>query len=494
MLEVAGEDLKLAVLKLVNIIKDRQQFPEALRNCNITPIHKKKSRKDLKNYRGIFRVSVLRSILDRLLYIDCYEIIDSNLTDGNVGARKERSCRDNIFVTSAVTNSVIRGKSKPIQMQVMDVETCFDKLWLEACINSLYEAGLQDDRLNILYLENETANIAVKFNNNVSQRTTVNNVVMQGSVWGGIKCTTQMDTLNKNMKNKDSLQYKYRNDPNITIGVLGMIDDTLAVAECGANSVEKNSIVNSFIETHRLTMHKEKSVVVHVGNVRNCLHPCPTLKVHSEEMQKGESVKYLGNFISSQGGLGDTIEDRRKRGWGKVAQILGMLGEVDTGTHRIEAGLILRKAILTSSLLFTAEAWHNVTDKEIKGLEQVDSALLRSLVKGHSKTPVIFQHLEFGTLMLRHVVRMKRIMYHHHILSRSSNETIRKICMKQKEDPLVGDWYSLLIEDFKFIGIEINEEEIQKTSKVEYKKKIKKLIHNAAFKEMNKIKAGMKKN
>ena len=95
--------------------------------------------------------------------------------------------------------------------------------------------------------------------------------------------------------------------------------------------------------------------------------------------------------------------------------------------------------------------------------------------------------------MLRHIVRMKRIMYHHHILSRNSNETIMKICMKQNEDTLGGDWYSLLIEDLKFIGIEINEEEIQKTSKVEYKKKIKKLVHIAAFKEMNKIKTGMKK-
>ena len=140
----------------------------------------------------------------------------------------------------------------------MDVETCFDKLCLEACINSLCENGLRDDRLNILYLENETANIAVKYNNKLSQRTTVNNVVIQGSVWGGIKCTTQMDTLNKNMKNKDSLQYKYHNNPNITLGVLGMIDDTLVAAECGANSVAKNSIVTSFIETHRLIMHKKK--------------------------------------------------------------------------------------------------------------------------------------------------------------------------------------------------------------------------------------------
>ena len=49
---------------------------------------------------------------------------------------------------------------------------------------------------------------------------------MQGSVWGGLKCTTQMDTLNKYMKSKEELTYKYRGDPTIPIGVLGMVDDT----------------------------------------------------------------------------------------------------------------------------------------------------------------------------------------------------------------------------------------------------------------------------
>ena len=32
---VAGSDLKLATLKLMNQIKDRQQYPEALEQCNI---------------------------------------------------------------------------------------------------------------------------------------------------------------------------------------------------------------------------------------------------------------------------------------------------------------------------------------------------------------------------------------------------------------------------------------------------------------------------
>ena len=96
--KVAGDDLKMAVLKLMNLMKKKQQYPKNLQRCNITTIHKKKSKSDFCNYRGVFRVHVLRSILDRLTYNDLYYTIDNTLTDGNVGARKHRSVRDNIFV------------------------------------------------------------------------------------------------------------------------------------------------------------------------------------------------------------------------------------------------------------------------------------------------------------------------------------------------------------------------------------------------------------
>jgi hypothetical protein len=240
-------------------------------------------------------VSVLRSILDRLIYNTAYNDIDKNLSDGNVGARKERSCRDNIFVLGAVMNSVINGTSKPIQIQSIDVQKYFDKLWLEACINSLYEAGLKSDILNLLYIENKKANIAVKVNGKLSRRTPVKHVVMQGSVWGGLKCTTQMDKMNKIMDTKETLKYKYKGDPTIGIGVLGMIDDTLGISECGAHAVEKNAVMNSFIETHRLTMHEDKSNVIHVGNVAKCDKPCPKLRIHYNKMHEAKSAIYLRN-------------------------------------------------------------------------------------------------------------------------------------------------------------------------------------------------------
>ena len=45
--------------------------------------------------------------------------------------RKNRNICDNIFVLGSVVKSVINGKQDPIQIQVGDVEKCFDKLWLQ---------------------------------------------------------------------------------------------------------------------------------------------------------------------------------------------------------------------------------------------------------------------------------------------------------------------------------------------------------------------------
>ena len=482
----------MAVIKLMNMRKEKQAFPNNLKKCNVTAIHKKKSKRDLCNYRGVFRVHVLRSILDRLTYNDLYYTIDNNLSDGNTGARKHRSVRDNIFVISAITNSVINGSSPAIQVQVMDQKTCFDKLWLQSCINSLYEAGVTNEKLNLLYIENQEAQMAVKVNNQLTMRVSVRDIVMQGSVWGSLKCSTSMDRLNKMALSDVTLQYKYKGDPSIPIGVLGFVDDTLGVSECGNNAIRKNSVINSFIESQRQELSQEKSFVVHIAR-KKCTVPCPVLKVHSDPMEKSNSTKYLGNFISSKGGINDTIEDRRKKGWGKISQIMGILGEVDMGVHKLEAGLLLRESILVNSLLFSAEAWSAVSEKQLARLEVVDNALLRQLTGGHCKSPSEFNHLETSTLKLRHILSYRRLMFHHEIVSREDNETIKKIYIKQKEDKTRGDWITLLEADFKFIGIDLKEEEICSRTKSEYKENIKSLIKIAAFQYFTERKSKHKK-
>ena len=478
---LAGDDLLLAVLKLMNLIKSKQKYPKILEKCNITSIYKKKSRRDFNNYRGVFRVQILRSILDRLTYNDSYYTIDSSLTDGNVGARKQRSARDNIFVLSAICNSVINGTSENIQIQVMDSEKCFDKLWLQSCINALFYAGIDNEKLNLLCIENKNATIAVKVNNKLSMRISVEDVIMQGSVWSSLKCTTSMDRLNQTALADETLKYCYRGDPEVPIGILGFIDDTLGVSECGSAAIRKNAAINSFIETQRLKLSNEKSVVVHVGKPNKCTLPCPVLKVHRDPMKDCQSTKYLGNFVSSSGGCEETIEDRRMKGWGKISTIMGILGAVDMGCNRLEAGLLLRQSILVNSLLYSAEAWSGVTEKQLARLESVDTSLLSQLTGGHSKSALEFNHLETGTLKLRHILSYRRLMFHHEILTRDENETLRKVYNKQKEEPLKLDWYTLLEKDFTFLGTSMDEEKISRTPKEVYKTEILKQVRKSAF-------------
>ena len=107
----------------------------------------------------MFRVTIFRSILDRLIYNDEYSSIDSNLTDSNVAVRKKRNIRDNIFVLNAILNSTKKGNDEALDFQVYDIEKCFDALWLHEVINCLYEAGLQNDKLPLLFMENNNAQV-----------------------------------------------------------------------------------------------------------------------------------------------------------------------------------------------------------------------------------------------------------------------------------------------------------------------------------------------
>ena len=157
----------------MNGVREQQKFPEILEYCNISSIFKGKGKRNsLENYRGIFRVTLFRNILDRLIYNDGYGNIEEGLTDSNVGARKSRNIRDNIFVLSAILNDVINGN---------DVAKCFDALWLEEAVSGLYESGLTNDKLSLLYLENELCKVAVKTPARLSRRLEIPRIVLQGT-------------------------------------------------------------------------------------------------------------------------------------------------------------------------------------------------------------------------------------------------------------------------------------------------------------------------
>ena len=81
---------------------------------------------------------------------------------------------------------------------IYDVDKCFDSLWVEECINDIFDTGIQNDKLNLLYLMNQNAQVAIKTPQEITQRERISNLIMQGTFWGSLFCTATMDKLGMN--------------------------------------------------------------------------------------------------------------------------------------------------------------------------------------------------------------------------------------------------------------------------------------------------------
>ena len=162
-----------------------------------------------------------------------------------------------------------------------------------------------------------------------------------------------------------------------------------------------------------------------------------------------------------------------------TSQIMAILEEIPLGRYKTEIGLLLRKVMLINCMLFNSEVWNCVNEKHMKDLEKIDENLLRRLLGAHSKTPLEILYLETGSLPIKFIISLRRLLYLHTIVNRNDDELTKKVYNTQKECPTKGDFCELVREDLRLIGLE--EDSISNYSKSSFKKAVKAAINEKAL-------------
>ena len=181
--ESAGIDLRKSLLHMLNKVKETLEIPECMTNVNIVMLPKpgKNSLHEVQNQRGIFLLSIFRTMVMKMLPKDEYNKIDNFMSDANAGGRKGRRVQDHLFIINGIIYDHALSKSeKQITICIYDCECCFDSLWQDEVLNDLYEAGIKDDKLSLLQKIYDTNRIAVKTHGGLSQRKVVNKIICQG--------------------------------------------------------------------------------------------------------------------------------------------------------------------------------------------------------------------------------------------------------------------------------------------------------------------------
>ena len=196
-----GQDLENGLLLLCNGIKESFFIPNFLRQQNITTIFKNKGLKlDMKNDRGIFILPTLRRIVDKLIYNDKYDSINANMSDSNMGARRDKQVKNHLFIIHGIINSVINGNDECIDIPLYDLQQAFDALWLSDCMIDLFDTlpeNKRDDTLALLYTLSEENYVAVKTPHGLTDRMSMPSIVQQGGTWGPILCSNSVDQISK---------------------------------------------------------------------------------------------------------------------------------------------------------------------------------------------------------------------------------------------------------------------------------------------------------
>ena len=460
--------------------------------ANITTIFKKGSRMDMKSDRGIFILTVMKKILDKLIYKDNYKEIDSRMTDSNIGARSGRNIKDHLLIIHGIINSVIRGDDDCIDIQIYDIQKAIDALWLEDSLNDIFEnlpEDNQNDKIALLYESSCTNMVAVKTPLGLTKRVNMPHIVQQGGTWGPLLCSNAIDKIGKKCQISKEYTYLYKRAAKIL--PLGFIDDLNGIAKCGLKSIALNTFLTKQIELKKLKLHtadnkgKSKCVKLHIGKNRGY---CPSLTVHGTKMPEVTEESYLGDILSADGKNTKNIKSRISKGIGIISQIIHILDEVSFGPHMYEIAMLLRESLLINGTLTNAEIWYNFSENEVKEFENLDHLFFRKLFRVPKSTPIEAFYLETGALPMSIIIKVRRLNYLHSILKRGNSGMLFSFFITQWYNPSRGDWTEQVKADMKEFNIPEDFEHIRSKSKVSFKKIVRAKSKKIAFENLMKIK------
>ena len=134
--------------QMCNKIKQSKDIPEQWEFVRIVSIYKQKGSKKRLKYRGIFLAIIISKVFEKLVK----NRIEGSLKNVNIlqaGSRKERGPVDNTFLFRGVMDHH-KFTKKTLYVTAYDFEQAFDSLWLEDCILSLKDVGVEKEYLHLI--------------------------------------------------------------------------------------------------------------------------------------------------------------------------------------------------------------------------------------------------------------------------------------------------------------------------------------------------------
>ena len=182
--------------------------------------------------------------------------------------------------------------------------------------------------------------------------------VKQGTVLGPILNNCSLDVICR-----DGSGYQMG---HAVVKPMEFVDDQADPNHNTQSASASNQIIEQIQHEKWLNFSSKKCELLVNGQVEdNC-----NLEINNTTIKPVEHVKYLGDFINSQGDNFDLIKPRVDRSFRSVTELISMYKAAYFESKQTEIMLLLYRSVYLPRLIYNCESWSKLTKNDICELQK----------------------------------------------------------------------------------------------------------------------------
>ena len=382
--------------KLFNAILKNPITIEKWNTSLIFPLHKKGSKTDPDNYRGISLLSCFSKFFLAILNkrLAKFTIDNKILSSGQLGFLKGCRTSDALLILHNLIDHYCKKRKKHIFGCFVDFRKAFDSVPRDKLFQKLLNNNINGkfyDCLVSLYNEDKSR---VKIGDHVTKSFSPNQGVKQGCILSPILFNIFLSDLQQYMEQNDCDPIHV--NPDTSLGCLIWADDLLLMSE---TEIGLNNMLNAlklYAEANGMTLSIEKTKVM-IFNSRG-RHMRRQFLFGNEKIETTRQYKYLGFLVTPSGEINTGLNDLKDRAQKAFYSMKFKLGSAFQKNPSITVKLF--NALVKPILLYASDFWGILNLPRNNPIENLHISFCKQLLGVQKQTTNVGVLLELGQIPL----------------------------------------------------------------------------------------------
>lgn len=427
--------LRAMLLTSFNSLFEEGEVPEDQLKAIIFPLHKKGSKNEVTNYRGITFLNSSLKIFTSILHHRLSKWVEDNniLSQFQAGFRKQHSTVDQIFNITSICQLYIEKRTK-LYLFFVDFKTAFDHIQRDLLFYKLSQKGVSTKFLTILKALYKNTSALVWNGQNVSDDFCTEFGIKQGCNISPLLFSLFIDDLNECLGGGIKID-------NIPIKLLLYADDLVLLAEYPATLQRMINKLEEYCLAWGLTVNISKSQIMIVREEnRGRYANCEKWTYGRQSIEIVKEYYYLGVKLTSNMKFERHVEWKVSEA--KAAMAVTWKNIMLNNKISVEAKHKVFQSTSSAIALYADACWGF---KKIDYIESLQRYYIKRIYKLPSTTPNYILALETGLPDMYLTTLKHHFEFIVKLLTSSQNKLSKKIAqyVVQRKVVWFKKWFEL---------------------------------------------------